>query len=305
MNVQARSGRATRLIERIEFETDAGIAARARLGLIVLATDYTIEHEFRAVLARVPGVALYASRLWNDTAITPRTLAAMEGRIRPAAELLLPGDRFDVVAFGCTSASMVLGEARVFELIGQAKPEARATTPVTAAFAAFRAFGARRIGVLAPYPPEVNATVQRYVEAAGFEIPVFGSFNEGHDPTVAAISPASLRAAARRVADRRAFRRLHIAAAAGGGGVDRGRAGSARHLFQPRHHLALPAARRCCGQRARPWPALHAARGLSGRRPHQALRGARLLRRPSAPSTSGTNAMEAIAGGTGADRTAA
>ena len=202
MNVQAKAGQATRLIERIPFETDAGIAARARLGLLVLSGDYTVEHEFRAVLARVPGVALYASRLYCSATITPETLAAMEGRIAPAAELLLqPGDRFDVVAFGCTSASMILGEARVFELIGQAKPEARATTPITAAFAAFRAFGARRIGVLTPYPAEVNASVQAYVEAAGFEIPVFGSFNEGHDPTVAAISPASLRAAARRVAE--------------------------------------------------------------------------------------------------------
>ena len=201
MNVQAKRGRGTQLIERIPFETDAGIAARARLGLLVLATDYTLEHEFRTVLARLPGVALYESRLWNDTTITPETLAAMEGRIAPAAALLLPGDRFDVVAFGCTSASMILGEARVFELIAEAKPEAKATTPITAAFAAFRAFGARRIGVLTPYPAEVNATVQRYVEAAGFEIPVFGSFNEGHDPTVAAISPASLRSAARRVAE--------------------------------------------------------------------------------------------------------
>lgn len=201
MNVQVAARTSTKQIERIPFETDAGIAARARLGLVALATDYTLEHEFRAVLARSPGVALYVARLWNDTTITPATLAAMEGRITPAAELLLPGDRFDVVAFGCTSASMILGEGRVFELIAKAKPEARATTPITAAFAAFRTFGARRIGVLTPYPAEVNATVQRYIEAAGFEIPVFGSFNESQDPTVAAISPASLRAAARQVAE--------------------------------------------------------------------------------------------------------
>lgn len=205
MNVQAaettRPAAKTRLIERIPFETDAGISARARLGLVVLATDYTLEHEFRTVLARLPGVALYESRLYNSPTISPETLAAMEKDIAPAASLLLPGDAFDVVAFGCTSASMVLGEARVFELLTQAKPEAKPTTPITAAFAAFRALGARRIGVLTPYPAEVNATVQRYIEGAGFEIPVFGSFNEGHDPTVAAISPASLRAGARRIAE--------------------------------------------------------------------------------------------------------
>ena len=200
MNVQTATSTGTKLLERIPFETDEGIAARARLGLVVLATDQTLEHEFRVVLARLPGVALYHARIHNSPTITPETLAAMEGDIAPTALLLPPGE-FDVVAFGCTSASMILGEARVFELIAEAHPEAKGTTPITAAFAAFRAFGARRIGVLTPYPAEVNATVQRYIEAAGFEIPVFGSFNEGDDQTVAAISPASLRAAARRVAE--------------------------------------------------------------------------------------------------------
>ena len=197
---QQTAASATKLIERMPFETDEGIAARARLGLVVLATDQTLEHEYRAVLARLPGVALYHARIYNSPTITPETLAAMETDIAPVARLLPPG-RFDVVAFGCTSASMVLGEARVFELLAEAHPEAQATTPITAAFAAFRAFGARRIGVLTPYPAEVNATVQAYVEAAGFGIPVFGSFNEGDDPTVARISTASLRAAARQVAE--------------------------------------------------------------------------------------------------------
>ena len=52
---------------------DRGIAARAALGLIVLATDQTIEHEFRRLLD-LPGVALYQSRIQNDASITPETL---------------------------------------------------------------------------------------------------------------------------------------------------------------------------------------------------------------------------------------
>lgn len=200
MNVIDASAGQTRLIEHIPFETDAGIAARAKLGLLVLASDHTIEHEFRAVLARLPGVALYEARLFNDAAITPATLATMEGRIVPATELLLPGEALDAVAFGCTSAAIVLGEARVFELIREAKPTAKGTTPITAAFAAFRALDARRIGVLTPYSAEVNARVRQYIEAAGFNVPVFGSFNEEDDPTVSTITPASVRAAARRIA---------------------------------------------------------------------------------------------------------
>ena len=39
----------TLLIENLPYEIDAGIASRASIGLIVLATDYTIEHEWRQV----------------------------------------------------------------------------------------------------------------------------------------------------------------------------------------------------------------------------------------------------------------
>ena len=54
---------------------DDGIAARAAIGLLVLATDQTMEHEFRHLI-RLPGVAVYGARLFNDADITPETLRA-------------------------------------------------------------------------------------------------------------------------------------------------------------------------------------------------------------------------------------
>ena len=190
-----------KLIEHIPFETDAGVASRSRVGLIVLATDYTVEHECRKIFARVPGVALYHSRIFNDDQITPETLRAMEPRIRDCAGVLLPGASLDVVAYGCTSASMAIGEERVFERIREARPNVACTTPITGAFAAFRALGAKRIGVLTPYRADVNQIVADYIKARGFEVPVFGSFNEPSDAVVAAISPASIRAGVRQLAD--------------------------------------------------------------------------------------------------------
>jgi maleate cis-trans isomerase len=47
----------------------------------VLATDHTIEHESRRILADVPGVGLPQSRILNDARITPETPAAMEDRL--------------------------------------------------------------------------------------------------------------------------------------------------------------------------------------------------------------------------------
>jgi maleate isomerase len=181
------------LIEHLPFETDAGIARRARIGLIVLATDFTIEHEWRQIMAGLDGVALYQSRILNDTQITPETLRAMEPRIASATDVILPGTPLDVVAYGCTSASMAIGEEKVFERIRSARPDAKCTTPITAAFAAFRAFGAKRVGVLTPYRADVNRIVADYIKARGFVVPVFGSFNEQDDGIVARITPQSVK----------------------------------------------------------------------------------------------------------------
>jgi maleate isomerase len=188
---------------RVPFALDEGVGRRARLGLIVLATDQTIEHEWRRILADVDGVALYQSRIRNDAAITPETLAAMEPRIAEAADVIMPGLPLDVVAFGCTSAAMVIGEERVAERIGAVRPEVAVTTPVTAAFAAFRALGARNVAVLTPYRDDVNETVRRYVEARGFTVSAFATFGEEDDHKVARISEASVRDAVLALARRR------------------------------------------------------------------------------------------------------
>jgi maleate isomerase len=181
------------LLEHLPFKTDDGIASRTRIGLIVLATDYTIEHEWRQIMTPLKGVALYQSRISNSPQITPETLRAMEPLLAGSTDVILPGSELDVVAYGCTSASMAIGEERVFEHIRSVRPAAKCTTPITAAFAAFKAFGAKRIGLLTPYRADVNRIVASYVTARGFEVPVFGSFNEENDGIVAAISPASIR----------------------------------------------------------------------------------------------------------------
>jgi maleate isomerase len=170
---------------------DEGIARRAAIGLLVLATDQTMEHEFRQLI-RQPGVALYESRLWNDVDITPATLRAMRERIAPATRLILPGSKLDVVAFGCTSASMELGEEEVFRQIRSIRPEVACTTPVTAAFAAFKALSARRIGVLTPYSAEVNAGVRAYLTGHGVDGVAFATFDKRDDRDAARITPDSV-----------------------------------------------------------------------------------------------------------------
>ena len=193
-------GQQTTIIEHLPFETSQIIGSRARIGLVVLATDYTIEHEMR-MLVNLPGVDIYHARIANSPNISPDSLRAMEPLITATAELILPGDTLDVLAYACTSASIVLGTSTVAQNLNAAKPEAKTTNPAFAAFEAFAALGAKRIAVLTPYAKNVNAMVQKSLEDVGFDVPVFGSFNEPHDPTVAAIDSQSLKTGIARITE--------------------------------------------------------------------------------------------------------
>src|SRR6516165_7456636 len=66
---------------------DAGLGTRLRVGLIVLATDQTSEHEFRRLL-QLPGVDFYVARIWNDARITTDSLAEMSTDIEACARVI-------------------------------------------------------------------------------------------------------------------------------------------------------------------------------------------------------------------------
>ena len=181
--------------QNMPFELDAGVAHRAAIGLVVLATDNTIEHEFRQML-RIDGVAFYESRIYNSSDITTETLAEMESGITAAAGLIMPGAQLDVMAYACTSGAMVIGEETVFARLREARPGIACTTPITAAMAGLAKLGAARIALLTPYVDEINQSMRRFIEARGIAVPVMGSYNHGNDLEVARISAKSVRDAA-------------------------------------------------------------------------------------------------------------
>ncbi len=183
------------------FQTDGGLGAKANIGLLVLATDQTLEREFQA-LTHQPGLAVYHSRLENDPEVTPETLIKMRDRLPAAAGLLPPGVDFDVVAYACTSGAMVIGEEVVAAQVRSAQPRAAVTDPVTAMRAAFRHLGVSRIGLLTPYLPEVNEGLRQRLLARGLEVPVMGSFHQADDNRVARITSDSIGRALREIGRR-------------------------------------------------------------------------------------------------------
>jgi maleate isomerase len=177
---------------KLDFTLDEGISRRAAIGLVVLATDHTIEHEWRKLLA-MEGVGFYESRIANSAEITPETLRQMDGLIAPGVALIRPGERLDVVAFGCTSASMVLGEDRVMARIRESRPNAQCTTPITAARVALNGMGVKRVALLTPYLRSITESMADYLIARGVNIVRMGSFEHSDDNEVARIDAQSVR----------------------------------------------------------------------------------------------------------------
>lgn len=180
--------------DALPYRLDPPLGGRKALGLIVLQTDETLEHEFaRLITARE--AALFVSRVPSAPLVTPETLAEMAQALPRAASLLPPSLAYDVIGYGCTSASSVLGSDAVARQV-RAGAEARAVTnPLDAVLAALTALNARRIGFLTPYAPDVSAALRAALEAGGVEIARFASFEEPEEHRVARIAPASTREA--------------------------------------------------------------------------------------------------------------
>lgn len=183
------------IVSRLNFATDTGAGTRARIGLLVLESDQTMEWEMRQ-MASLQGVAFYHARLANEAQVTPDTLAQMELELPKAAALLPEYLDLKAIGYGCTSGSTIIGEARVSDIIHDVHPGVPATNPLTAAKVALQALGVKRLGLVTPYRPDVTQAMQDRFEEAGIAIAQVGSFFEDDDKVVGRISPEAILEAA-------------------------------------------------------------------------------------------------------------
>ncbi|KFX71031.1 Asp/Glu racemase [Pseudomonas taeanensis MS-3] len=171
--------------------TDDG---HVRIGLVQLASDFTLENEWRQLLGE--RVELYSTRTPCSPTVTPEGLRNMAQSLTQSSALLVPGLPLDVLAFGCTSGSMLIGEQEVSRLINRAHPGVPVTNPWSAVKAAMRGLGARRIAVLTPYIGEVNYPIYQGLRQAGLEIAAFGTFGVLEDAEIPRIPAEAIRQAA-------------------------------------------------------------------------------------------------------------
>lgn len=180
---------------RFSYDVSPQLGTRATFGLIVLQSDETLEHDMRRILP-LEGVASYVSRVPSGQEVTQETLAEMEAHLTGAARLFPLPARFDVVGYGCTSGTSVIGAEVVAGMVRKGCKTKDVTDPLTALVAACGVLGVRRLAVLSPYVEQVNEALIEALARAGIEVPLLGTFNEEREEFAARIARHSIADAA-------------------------------------------------------------------------------------------------------------
>jgi len=173
----------------VSYLPDARIQ-RVHIGLVQLSTDHSLEMDWAKLLGTQ--AAVFSSRVFYSSEMTPTALEQIAVGISTASDLIATGLPMDVMAFGCTSASIIIGEKKVANLLTAKRGAIPATNPWTAAQAAFRHLGATKIAVFSPYTTEVNFSLYQQLTAAGFQVSVLGSLGIEQDTDITLVSKASM-----------------------------------------------------------------------------------------------------------------
>jgi maleate isomerase len=144
------------------------IGWRARLGVIVLSTNLTVEYEFRQMAPE--GVSFHVSRcLIPDTARDEGEkehvfLSLNENIIQAAREVAMI--RPDVILFACTVGSFLGGEDHQAELSAMITRATgiRSLTTASAVLEAIDSLGLKKVTLISPYPEGMGRKEKDFLE---------------------------------------------------------------------------------------------------------------------------------------------
>ncbi|MBA2964452.1 MULTISPECIES: aspartate/glutamate racemase family protein [Ramlibacter] len=149
---------------------------KARIGLIVPSTNTVNEPEFWRVAP--DGVTIHTARALLLGPATEESYFKMAEAVNGAAEELATAE-VDVVAYGCTSGSIICPLPELIKNMSDrvGKP---AIATAGAVVAALRALGVTRIAVGTPYVDFVNESEKKFLEDYGFQVTSMQGLDLGH-----------------------------------------------------------------------------------------------------------------------------
>jgi len=140
-----------------------------RIGLIALASDFMIEKDFIKVI-KDRDIDFFVNRIECYNPLTKENLIKMSEKVTEVTKDILPDQKIDCVVYGCTSGTIAAGHDSIEKKVKLAKPEAKVTTPSTAAVKALKKFNIKNLSVFTPYSKKLNDEVVQYFKNKGFNI---------------------------------------------------------------------------------------------------------------------------------------
>ena len=137
------------------------LKSNPRIGLITLGSDFRIEKDFNNVVYG-KDIDLYVNRIHCYNPLTNEALVKMAEDITDVTKDILPDQKIDCVAYGCTSGTIAAGYDTIKSRINSAKPDAKVTTPITSAIKALRKLSIKKISIFTPYTKTINDSVVSY-----------------------------------------------------------------------------------------------------------------------------------------------
>ena len=181
-------------IKTLNSEIKNTISCNAKVGLILLATDQITLYEF-AVLLKGTKILYFPARVANSTNINTKTLLAIKNELKKATNTILPGIKLDVVAFSCTSATMVIGEDEVAKIIRQSDKNRiikEVTNPYSAIKSACSFLSVEEMGLITPYTKYITKGIITGMQNVNINIKTAASFKIASDNVVPDITRASI-----------------------------------------------------------------------------------------------------------------
>ena len=159
-----------------------------RIGLITLASDFRIEKDFNDVL-HGKAIDLYCNRIQCYNPLTNETLKKMADDIPKVTKDILPEQKLDCVAYGCTSGTIAAGYSSIFEKVNSVKPNTKVTTPITSAINALKVLKINKLSIFTPYTDEINQSVINYFQKENINITELSYFDIASDLDIGKVDP--------------------------------------------------------------------------------------------------------------------
>ena len=162
--------------------------SNSRVGLITLATDFRIEKDFNEVIKNMD-VDLFVNRIHCYFPLTSENLIKMSNTVTEVSKDILPNEKLDCVVYGCTSGTIAAGYENIKNKINEAKPEAKVTTPSTAALNALKKMNIKKIAIFTPYSKVLNDDVLNYFKNENFIVTSNSYFDISNDLDIGKVDP--------------------------------------------------------------------------------------------------------------------